>query len=235
MIRKFYSLSITAILTFIFGSLAIISSFIPKVTVNNSYIFGHWWARSLLFMGGVKYNVKGIEKIDYNKPTVVMCTHRSHFDILGLMSSTRHPVSFIAKQELRKIPIFGYSLECLGMVYLDRSSKEAARNSITKAANQIKEGRIVVMFPEGTRSEDGKTLQSLKKGGFHLIKEAGGYIQPITVLGTERALKKGSLTITPTTITVRYGEPFAVDDKDSIENLMEKTRESLQKLVTQGE
>lgn len=231
MLRQIYSLFITIVLTFIFASLAIIFSFVPGLTVNHIYAFGYWWATLLLKFGGVKLKVIGLEKTDYSKPTVVMCTHRSHFDILALMSSTTHPVSFIAKKELRKLPFFGYSLDRLGMVYLDRSSKEAAIQSLNEAANQVKQGRVVVMFPEGTRSEDGKSLQPLKKGGFHLVKQSEGHIQPVAILGSEKALKKNSLSITPTTITIKYGDPILTSNKDNIEDLMERTRVALEFLL----
>ncbi len=232
-LKSFYSLVYSGILVSFFASMVIVLSLIPYVH-KFAYRPAFWWARSMRFFGGVKLEVKGLENVDFSRPTMLVMNHRSHFDIIALMSSTRRPLSFVAKQELRKVPFMGYGMERVGMIFIDRSNSEKARESLRVAAGQIQDGRSVVMFPEGTRSSDGK-LKPFKKGAFYLVKEAEADILPIVVLGSERALPKHTVAIKSETITVRFGDAIKTSADSSVEELLSLTRAEMERQIALGE
>lgn len=232
-LKSFYSLLYSAILVSIFASMVIILSLIPYLN-RHAYLPAFWWAKAMRFFGGVKLNVQGLEDVDFSRPTMVVMNHRSHFDIVALMSATTQPLSFIAKKELRRIPFMGYGMHRVGMIFIDRSNREKARASLTVAAKQIQDGRIVVMFPEGTRSSDVK-LQNFKKGAFFLAKEAEAYILPVVVLGSERSLPKNSLAIKASTITVRFGDTIKASKEQPVEELLNLTRIEMERQIALGE
>lgn len=232
-LKSFYSLTYTGILTAVFASMVIVFSLIPYVN-KVAYRPAFWWATAMRVFGGVKLVVKGLEAVDFSRPTMIAMNHRSHFDIIALMSSTKQPLSFIAKKELRRIPFMGYGMHRVGMIFIDRSNKAKAGESLKIAAGQIQDGRTVVMFPEGTRSNDGK-LKEFKKGAFILAREAEAHILPVVVLGSERALPKYSLAINASSITVRFGETIKADKEQTVEELMHLTREAMERLIELGE
>lgn len=234
MLRSIYSLLNTGFHTALWGGLSIIFSLLP-VKTSLPYRMGIYWSWWLYFLHGVSLSSVNREQTDFSRPMVVMSNHRSLLDIPGLMSSFPIRLYFVAKKSLRNIPIFGYSLDRLGMVYIDRKNVQAARDSFSVAARQVREGKTVVMFPEGSRSPDGKTLQPLKKGGFHLALQARQAILPVAVIGSEKALPKYSLSIHPAEVKVCYGRPIEVDENSSLEGLMAATRLELLRLIAENE
>lgn len=232
-LKSIYSLGYTAVLTAVFASMVIVLSLLPYL---NKYAYrpGHWWAIAMRAFGGVKLRVKGLGAVDFSRPSMIVMNHRSHFDIIALMSSTPRLMSFVAKKELRSIPFMGYGMQRVGMIFIDRSNKEKARESLKVAAGQVRKGRTVVMFPEGTRSNDGR-LQPFKKGAFFLAKEAEADILPVVVLGSERALPQNTLAVNVSSITVRYGEPIKTRKEQAVEELMDLTRKAMERLIELGE
>jgi len=232
-LKSFYSLAYTGILTALFASMVIVLSVIPYL---NKYAYrpGHWWAVAVRRFGGVKLEVKGLEAVDFSRPTMIVMNHRSHFDIIALMSSTKQQLSFIAKKELRRIPFMGYGMHRVGMIFIDRSNKAKAKESLKIAARQVRDGRTVVMFPEGTRSNDCE-LQEFKKGAFIIAQEAEAYILPVVVLGSERSLPKYTLAITASSITVKFGDTIKASKEQSPEELMALTRTAMERQIALGE
>jgi 1-acyl-sn-glycerol-3-phosphate acyltransferase len=113
----------------------------------------------------------------------------------------------MAKKELFKIPIFGWSLYASGTIRIDRSNRERAIQSMNNALDRIKRGVSVVVFPEGTRSEDGK-IRDFKKGGFVLAIKGGITIVPISISGSRFILRKNSLRFHPGNIKIVISDPI---------------------------
>ena len=197
---------------------------------------GHWihryaavpWAKAILYVCGVKLRVRGFENLDQAKPRIYICNHQSYFDILTLLAGLPVNFKFILKKELMNIPILGPTLGKVGYISIDRSDIRAAAKSIHHAVEKIKNGMSVLIFPEGTRSKDGR-VQSFKKGGFHLALRSGSDIVPIAISGSRNIVPKGSLRIKKGAITMSIGIPISVKDysKSEIDSLIARSRDAI--------
>jgi 1-acyl-sn-glycerol-3-phosphate acyltransferase len=166
-----------------------------------------FWGRTMLGMVGATPRVEGRERVDFAQPQVFMCNHQSHTDILALYASIPTPVRMLAKEQLKWIPVFGWGMAVADFVFIDRSNREKAFHSIEQAARKIAAGRSIVVFPEGTRSPDGR-LGDFKKGGFALAQKAQVPIVPVGIVGTYGVLPKHSLRLAHSDVTVRFGDPI---------------------------
>lgn len=168
---------------------------------------GRNWSRRLLRASGVRVRALGLEHLRPDRSQVLVGNHASHYDVLAVSSQLERPFHFVAKQELEGVPIFGRAWKAAGHISIDRSDRDRAIASLDRAADRLRtESDAVVIFPEGTRSPDGR-LQPFKKGAFMLALKAGVELVPFAVSGSRAILPKGSWRVRPGTITVRFGEP----------------------------
>lgn len=150
--------------------------------------------------------------------------HASILDILALFVALKEtPFVFAAKRELFRVPFIGWHLRLAGYVEVDRDNRERAISAYAQAARQIRErGTIVTVYPEGTRSPDGRVLP-FKKGPFHLALEAQVPIVPVAVDGAQHALRKHTLRLYGHPIRVVVGERIETQ-ATTVEELLRKTR-----------
>jgi 1-acyl-sn-glycerol-3-phosphate acyltransferase len=174
------------------------------------HAYGKVWGRVALRIAGAKVSVLGAEKIPGDCPLIFMGNHQSNFDILTLYAGLPHHFSWIAKQELFRIPLFGYAMKRAGYLPLDRSDGRRALKTMESAAEKIRSGVSVIIFPEGTRSMDGKLIP-FKRGGFLLAARAGVPIVPFTINGSATVNPAKQLKIKPGTITLRFGDPISTE------------------------
>lgn len=205
----------------------------PEYVVDE---FPRRWARALLRLAGARVVVQNPQAVDPGRPQVLAANHASWFDVLALAAYLPGRYCFVAKKEVRKIPLLGYTIERCGHIYIDRSDHQKALKSLDEARRKLqREKPTVIMFPEGTRSEDGK-LQRFKKGAFMLAIQTGSDIIPAAITGSRAVMRKHSLLIHSGTIIIRLGEPLSVasltaEDRD---RLMTDTREALLRLLPVG-
>ena len=187
------------------GTSVIIGSFFSR-NGNVLHLMARLWANSILWVSRVKVTVSGAEKLDPSCSYIYMPNHQSNADIPLLLG--RLPVQFrwLAKAELFKIPIFGRAMSGVGYISIDRSNRKSAFESLARAADTIRNGTSVLIFPEGTRSRDGSILP-FKKGGFVLAVDAGVPIVPIVIHGTRDIIAKGRLMIRPRPVTMQILDP----------------------------
>jgi len=141
-------------------------------------------------------------------PQVVASNHISWFDVFALAAVIEVPYHFVAKKELLRIPLFGAAMEGAGHITIDRSNREKAIESLRAAGEKIRRSPgAVVIFPEGTRSRNGR-LQPFKKGAFVLAAESGVAIVPTAVTGSFEIMAKGSWRISPRTIHIHFLAPI---------------------------
>lgn len=191
------------------------------------------WANLLLRLSGVQVEPENEAVIDPERPQILVANHASWYDILALMAHTPGRSVFVAKKEIQKLPIFGRIVRASGHIFIDRSDRKRAVESLAAAKQRLEEeSPTVIMFPEGTRTSTGE-LQPFKKGAFVLALQTGVDIVPTAILGSREALKKGSLVIRPGTIRVVYGEPIPVSglDIEDRNELTEQTRTALAGLL----
>ncbi|UCF84772.1 MAG: 1-acyl-sn-glycerol-3-phosphate acyltransferase [Desulfobacteraceae bacterium] len=186
------------------------------------------WARIILWVCGIKVRTEGRENIDARRPRIYMTNHQSYFDIFALLAFLPVDFKFILKQELMKIPLLGFSMRRAGYIGIEREDPRKAVQSIIKAAERIKNGASVVIFPEGTRSIDGK-LQPFKRGGFKLALRSGCDIVPVTISDSYRIVPKGSLKINKGSFGIHIGKPISAKgyDKRNVTQLMEVVRDAM--------
>ena len=170
------------------------------------------WARSLCAAAGVKVVVHGAEHIAHGRGTVYASNHVSWFDIFAI-ASVLPRYTFVAKAELRKIPIFGWGAEGAGVVFLARENRKSAFEAYETIAAKIVHGLSVVVYPEGTRSES-YALRPFKKGPFVLAIAAGAPVVPVVVYGSRAVMPKGGFRVHSGTVHVHLLEPVATTGYD---------------------
>ena len=186
------------------------------------------WVRWILTTCGVRVDVSGLEHLDPSRAYVVMANHQSVFDTVAIVASLPISFRFVAKRELTWIPFFGWALAAGGHVIIDRGNHESAVRSLERAAERVRGGKTVVIFPEGTRARTGE-LGEFKSGGFYLALAAQVPILPVSVSGSSRITPPRSLRIESGRIQVHYGEPIptaglGLDDR---QRLKEQTRSAI--------
>jgi 1-acyl-sn-glycerol-3-phosphate acyltransferase len=165
----------------------------------------HAWCRAILRISGVKVVVHGAEKLSATRGVVYIANHVSWYDIFALAAVIPRS-TWIAKAELRRIPLFGRAADAAGIVFIDRDNRKAAFESYSDAAQQVRRGRSVVICPEGTRGRD-YHLRPFKKGPFVLAIAAEADVIPTIVYGTREIMPKGSFMIRSGTVHVHFLEP----------------------------
>jgi 1-acyl-sn-glycerol-3-phosphate acyltransferase len=163
----------------------------------------HWWARRVTRAAGVRVLVHGADHVRHG--AVYIQNHVSWFDIFAV-ASVLPRYTFIAKSELRRIPLFGRGAEAAGIVFIDRDNRKSAFESYKVAAAEVQRGRNVVVCPEGTRGRD-YHLRPFKKGPFVLAIAAQAPIVPVVVYGALEVMPKRSLRVRPNVVHVHFLEP----------------------------
>jgi 1-acyl-sn-glycerol-3-phosphate acyltransferase len=180
--------------TIVFGAMSIASSFFEKTGY-----FAHWcartWSRWILATTGVRVDVSGLEQIDPRGTYVFVANHQSIYDIPILFWSLPHQLRIIAKESLGKFPVIGWHLSRTGHMLVDRSRPD--RSKIFGWASRLTaNGLSLILFPEGTRSRDGRVAK-FKGGSFFLALEAGLPVVPISIVGSRHIMLKGRLATYP--------------------------------------
>jgi len=204
-----------------FAALAIL---LAGSTSGSSWMARRLWAPSLLWVAGVRLEVEGLQHVVGGRPTLYASNHQSTIDIPVLFAALPVDLRFVAKEQLRWVPLVGWYLQLGGHVLVDRGNRARAIASLDRAAEQVRRRQIsLIVFPEGTRSPDAYILP-FKHGPFGLALKAQIPVVPITVEGSARVMAKRSWQIRPGTIRVRIGAPpevssFDVNDRAGLARL----------------
>jgi len=172
------------------------------------------FARDLLKMADVALSVRGADKVPGDRPFVYMSNHQSMFDVPVLWARLpAETLRFVGKTELFRTPIWGRAMRAGEMIEVDRSNRDQAIESLGRGAQLIRSGVSVWIAPEGHRSDTGQ-LGPLKKGGFHLAKNAGVDIVPVAINGTINVLPPHQLKLRHgQQVEMILGEPIAVSER----------------------
>jgi 1-acyl-sn-glycerol-3-phosphate acyltransferase len=191
------------------------------------------WARMILWACFIRVRASGIGNISGEQVQIFASNHQSFFDIWVLCKIIPVKFGWIIKKEIGKIPFLGSHMKIMGYVSLDRSDREKSLAGMDTAAEQIRNGSRIMIFPEGTRSRDGQ-LGQFKKGLFHLCLKTRVPIVPIYIHGTGRLMKPDSLLIFSGKVRVTVGKPiptsgYAPDDIDGAIRDFREAMEALQR------
>lgn len=193
----------------------------------------HTWAKWAIWASGSKIHVEGMENLRGDRPQIIASNHQSWFDVWALAAVIPKGYRFIAKEELRRIPLFGRAWESAGHISIDRKDRAQAIKALDNAAALMREDHTaVVIFPEGTRSPTGELLP-FKKGAFMMALRTGIEILPAACIGTRDILKKGDWRVRPGRIIVRFGPPIESSQYDEAhrEELMLVVRERIETML----
>ncbi len=188
-----------------------------------SHRVARFWASLVLGAAGVRVTKQILHKVPTDRPVIFACNHASLMDIPILYKALPVEFRFIVKKELFKIPLLGFAMKTAGYIPIDRARGRAALKSMKEAARRIREGASIVIFPEGTRSPDGR-LQEFKEGGFMLAVRSGCPVVPVAIRGSSKILKKGSFIASPGKVEVVVGRPIEVSGGSGASDRKEITR-----------
>lgn len=166
--------------------------------------------RAIVRLSGVRVRTVGTGLLEHGRPYIFAANHQSQFDIFTLQGYLGFDFRWLAKLELFRIPVFGKAMELAGYIPVDRAHGRRALRSLDEAARRIADGASVVIFPEGTRSQDGR-LGHFKPGAMVLAIKAGVPVVPVAIVGTGRVLPKGRLLVRPGSVEIRVGAPIATN------------------------
>ena len=169
-------------------------------------------------LAGIRVQVEGNERLDPKQTYIFMSNHVSNLDPPIVIPALPGRASVLVKKEVFKVPILGRAMKMASLVPVDRRNREAAIASIERAAEVMRSGIHMAVFPEGTRSRDGHLLP-FKKGPFYLALETGLPIVPVTVIGTYEMMPKGRFSIRPGIARVVFHAPIdpkQIGDRDSL-------------------
>jgi 1-acyl-sn-glycerol-3-phosphate acyltransferase len=161
------------------------------------YRVAMWITNAGVRAAGIKIEIRGFENIPVGRSCIFMCNHVSNLDPPVLLPLLPGRSSVLLKKELMSVPILGRAMRMADFVPVERGSRrDAAKASVDAAVKALRSGLNIVVFPEGTRSRDGR-LSTFKKGPFFLAQETGALIVPIAISGTQTMMHKGSSAIVP--------------------------------------
>ena len=173
---------------------------------------------------GVSFEIEGLEHLDPKQTYLIVANHQSIMDVPALYNYLPGNLGFLAKKEIRRVPILGVGISQLGMVYVDRQNREKARRSTDRVKQRLNEGMSFIVFPEGTRSEDGK-LGPLKKGAFHVAMDVGAMVVPVTIKNAYQIMPKSGRHIYPGVVRTYVHAPIDATKFKTIESLKERVGE----------
>jgi len=218
LIRTVAAVLFTCVFTFLGALIGFPATWLTG-SADTLFAIAMWITRSALSIAGVRVDVEGLEQIDRDATYIFMCNHVSNLDPPILIPKLPRRTSVLVKKELFQIPILGRAMLMADLVAVDRRNREAAVNSMREAEQVMARGLNMTVFPEGTRSRDGRLLP-FKKGPFYLAMDSGIPIVPVTILGSELLMPKGSSTIHPGVVTLKFHRPISPSQFPEKEDLI---------------
>jgi 1-acyl-sn-glycerol-3-phosphate acyltransferase len=178
------------------------------------------WGRLIVAAAGIELVTENAERLDPAKRYILVANHYSYLDIPCIVAAIPQPIRFMAKVSLFKVPIFGWAIGRAGFIPIDRKNRRTAVKSFDLAADRIRKGNTIVIFPEEGRSRE-RTMRPFQRGAFLLAIRAEKTIVPVAVDSTYDVFPVGARRVKPGRVTIRVGTPIETA------NLTLKAKETL--------
>ena len=206
------------------------------ITTIGSILFGgrwwgywpaHCWAKLFCILSFVRVTVKGRENISKGTSYVFVANHQGAYDIFAIYGYLGHNFKWMMKKALERIPLVGYSCRRAGHIYVDNRTPAAIRQTMADAERQLAGGMSVVVFPEGSRTLDGK-VHAFRRGAYTLAVEFGLPVVPLTIDGAYKVMPRTALLPRPGHITLTIHCPIeAPSDGHEMKSLIETSRQAI--------
>ena len=196
---------IMVVITIMTALITIIGCFL-----GNHRVWGYYpgliWSRLFCLISLVRIEVRGREKLDRSTSYVFVANHQGAYDIFLIYGYLGHKFKWMMKSSLRRIPFVGAACAAAGFIFVDRSGK-GLRETLAAAEKILTGGMSLVVFPEGSRTPDGK-IHRFKKGAYHIADDLSLPVVPLTIDGSYRVLSKNSKLIRPGKIVLTVHDPI---------------------------
>ena len=216
----FWLIPTIAVYTIVLGILSLASSL-----VDHRGNIAHWcartWSRLILATTGVRVHTSGVERVPPDGGYVFISNHQSIYDIPILFSVLPFQLRIIAKASLGAFPVLGWHLRCTGHLLVDRT--KPGSTTLKQVAGLMNRGHSLLVFPEGTRSTDGR-IGRFKRGLFLVAVEAGLPVVPVAVIGSRHVMLKGRLMTCPGDVEVVVHDPLPTREltRDDVRGLADQ-------------
>lgn len=222
---------LTALIT-IFGSMLGMSR-------SWGYYPAHFWAKLWCILMFVKVEVRGRENIDKRTSYVFVANHQGAYDIFLVYGYLNHNFKWMMKKSLEKITFVGYACKISKHIMVDRANTASLPETLAKAKKVLSDGMSLVVFPEGSRTPDGK-MRPFKRGAFMLAGEFGLPIVPLTIDGSFTVMNKSAKSINPGKIVLTIHKPIVhemdkVKNKEYMESIMSQSYEAIQSALPENQ
>lgn len=207
---------LTALLTIIFSVVGLGRAM--------GYWLPHCWARLFCLLAFVRVRVDGRSNISPKTGYVFVANHQGAYDIFAVYGYLGHNFRWMMKKGLEKIPLVGYSCRVSGHIYVDNSSSSAVRRTMETAEKQLAGGMSVVVFPEGSRTPDGR-MHAFRRGAYQLAMEFGLPVVPVTIDGSYDIMPRGSKLPNYGTVRLTIHRPIepGPEGRHELSELMERS------------
>ena len=191
-----------------------------------------FWAKMLVRAAGIELHTENADRLDPSSRYVLVANHYSYLDIPCIVAAINQPVRFMAKVSLFKIPVFGWSLERAGFIPIDRKNRRTAVKSFDLAADRIRKGNTIVIFPEEGRSRE-RAMRPFQRGAFLLAIKSKKTVVPVAIDNTFDIFPATRWRVTPGKVTVHVGTPIetaqaTVREKERLAN---EARAQIEKML----
>lgn len=208
--------------------------FLPeKKAIRRSIWYLHHVFTTVFFaLIGVRIKVIGREKVDRIQSYVLVGNHQTALDFVANGYAFPGVFRFLAKQELQKIPIFGFVVKKMCLV-VDRKSMSSRSQSLVALKKELEEGVSVFIYPEGTRNKSQEPLGHFYDGAFRLALQTRATILPMVILNAPNVCQPGQLDLWPGTLKIAFGDPIPTADlpDESAGTLKEQVRSAMLQLL----
>ena len=187
-----------------------------------------FWAKLMAWLSFVRVTVRGRDNVANGRSYIFVSNHQGAYDIFAIYGWLGHNFVWMMKQSLRKIPLVGYACLRAGHIYVNRRSPHAVKQTMETAEKRIREGRSVVVFPEGTRSKTGH-LGAFKRGAYMLAEEFNLPVVPVTIDGAYKVMPPSAKLPRPGHIILTIYKPIEAPEGQShdIPAVMSASRDAI--------
>ena len=217
----------------LFVVLFFVGLFSKNVKDRMSYAIVSWALRVVLFLSGTRLEVKGLENVPKDRAVMFVGNHRSFFDIVINYSILPPLMGFIAKKEIKKVPILAGWMKRMHCLFLDRQNIKEGMKTIIAGTEKLKNGISIFIYPEGTRAKTDDAMIEFKEGSFKMAEKSGAPIVPVAINNSSACFEDHFPRIKKAHVIIEYGKPIETSElsKEEKKHLGAHVHDIVQEMV----